>query len=140
MNVDSTQLSSAPERFFFISDIEATEFLDTLRRRAKMLRAELDERGAALLEKHAAEVEAFLFSWQDECVSVRDAAAATGYSEDHIRRQIRSGALANHGAKHKPRVRRGDLRPKRTRHVAAQDTTAYDVNADIRSLQIRRGE
>ena len=130
----------AAESYVFITTAEVHVFLSSWRERAGVLRSEGDERGATLIERRANEVEAWLRGKADAALTPRSASEATGYSEDHIRRQLSHGELRNVGGKGKPLVRRGDLRPKRPSTLVETNTDAYDVDADVRSLQIRRGE
>lgn len=65
--------------------------------------------GARLLSECINDVEALFSGDTEEELSLTQAAQYSGYSEDHIGRLIRSGALPNVGRKHRPRVRRADL-------------------------------
>jgi hypothetical protein len=126
-------------QYVFLSTGEIDELLAGWRARACALRDELDERGAALLERRAHELEAWFATKRSESVSVAEASDATGYSEDHLRRQLSSGELRNAGERGRPRLRRGDLRPKGGRRLARGKSASYDLGADARSLGIRRG-
>jgi hypothetical protein len=133
--------SGTPEdSYVFVTSAECDTFLSNWRGLAQTLRQEGDERGAALIDRRAAELDAWLHDQAGAAASVQTAAAATGYSEDHLRRQITRGEVPNVGVKHKPAIRRGDLRPKHARSLAPPGKQSYNANADIRLLQIRRGE
>jgi len=126
-------------QYLFITKEEVERFVADWRRLANTLRSEFDERGASLIEKRAQEVESWFSSMAEDEITIGVASQATGYSADHLRRTIGSGELANAGVRGKPRVRRGDLRPKRI-PIATKDRTKYDVTADVRALRVRRGE
>lgn len=64
-------------------------------------------------------------------LTLAEASMASGYSKDHLRHQIASGAIPNVGKKRRPRVRAGDLPRKLV------SRTAYDPNADAMQL-VRR--
>jgi len=130
----------ADDFYVYLMTSEVRDFLAALREDATTLRRHFDERGAALTEKFAAELETFLRSKADDAVSVADAARASGLSEDHLRRQLSAGVLSNVGVPGKPRIRRSELRPKRKKSLARNDADSYDVAADVRSLRVRRGE
>src|SRR6478609_4213440 len=125
--------------FLFLTEEEIGRFLTGWRELAATLREELDERGSALTEKRARELEEWLATKRGESVSIAEASDATGYSTDHLRRQLGTGELQNAGERGKPRVRRGDLRPKGGRRLAPAKGESYDPNADVRSLRNRRG-
>lgn len=72
----------------------------------------------------------------DRLLSLGEAAAASGYSVDHLGRLIRQGRIANAGRKGKPLVRLEDL-PRRVAELEATSITAYDPAADARSLRVR---
>jgi hypothetical protein len=124
----------------FLTTAEIRGFLDERRSEAATLRRNYDERGAALIERVLGEIDSFLQVKAEEPIAVGDAATATGFSADHLRRQVSSGELKNLGVPNKPAVRRGDLRPKRKKTLASEKTDSYDVGADVLALRIRRGE
>lgn len=51
----------------------------------------------------------------DDKLTIQQAADATGYSADSLRRHVREGTIPNAGEKHAPRIRRRDL-PRRPGH------------------------
>ena len=83
--------------FVFLTTGEIDELLTGWRQRAGILRDELDERGANIIEKRARELEEWFATKSNESVSVAEASDATGYSQDHLRRQLSSGELRNAG-------------------------------------------
>jgi hypothetical protein len=95
-----------------------------------------EESAAALLESCAGQLEAALRPTNDELLSLRDAAALSGYSVDHLGRLIREGRIPNCGRKGKPLVRSRDL-PRRIAAMDADGTQSYDAVADARSLLVR---
>ena len=64
---------------------------------------------ATLIDNMLSEVRSLLDSRQEEALTLTEASALSGYSQDHLGRLIRSGKLRNAGRPGAPRVRRGDL-------------------------------
>lgn len=69
----------------------------------------------------------------DRILTLREAAARTGYSVDHLARLIRQGKLSNAGRHKAPRIRVGDL-PQR-RQFARKRSSAYSVVTDAQALR-----
>lgn len=65
--------------------------------------------GAQLLDRVARELEEALATSEGAVVALNDAARISGYTADHLGRLVRNGQLVNHGTRHRPRVRLGDL-------------------------------
>jgi hypothetical protein len=101
------------------------------------LHAQVD--GAVLCREVLQDFAKVLAAETEELLTLRAAAALSGYSEDHLGRLIRTQAIANAGRPGAPRIRRGDL-PRRPVRVARGGAKAYDPDADARSLAIRRKE
>ena len=57
-------------------------------------------------------------------VSVGEAAKASGYSADHLRRALASGRLPNAGRKGKPAIRLEDL-PRKPGHIALPSAASH---------------
>lgn len=76
---------------------------------ASLFRRYRDNQQAEWLEDRAAELEAALRAQEDELVNLIEAALISGYSADHLGRQVRAGVLKNFGRPNAPKVRRGDL-------------------------------
>lgn len=74
------------------------------------LKAHVD--GATLIRQLLADLDAVARDENEDTLTLEDAARVTGYSADHLGRLIRDGKLRNHGRRHRPRVRRGDLPQK----------------------------
>lgn len=85
---------------------------------------------AAVLTRCAEQLERALRDADEEALDLRSAAAACGFSEDHLGRLVREGRLVNVGRKHAPRIRRGDL----PRRVADRREPGYDPRTDARDL------
>ena len=68
-----------------------------------------DDRVAGVIEMLASELRQALDSERESLLTLREAAAVSGYSADHLGRMVRRGRLLNRGRKHSPRVRQGDL-------------------------------
>lgn len=96
------------------------------RARATMLRQHGADASAMTLEAVAAELEASLRAADDAALTLADAARESGYSADHIRHLVSSGAIPNAGRKGSPRIRRQDLPAK----AGARRDAAYDPYAD----------
>jgi hypothetical protein len=112
------------------------------RTRATDLRRLAAAEGAArAFELAAEELQEWLTTWDNQLLNVADAAQAVGRHRDTVGNAVRSGRLTNHGTKHRPRVRRGELLhifPPSS--VAADGKPSYDPVADARSiLRTRRG-
>jgi hypothetical protein len=64
---------------------------------------------AQLLEICADELDAALRARGAELLNLEQAAAASGFSADHLGREVRAGRIPNYGRPRAPRVRRADL-------------------------------
>jgi multidrug efflux pump subunit AcrA (membrane-fusion protein) len=102
------------------------------RERAEILRKHGAEQAAKTVETLADELEASLRAADNVPLTLAQAAAESGYSEDHLARQIRERKIPNAGQRGAPRIRVADL-PRKSR-VAAITARAYDPTADARSL------
>jgi hypothetical protein len=88
--------------------------------------------GSRIIDEFLADMARVERDEQGTLVSLSDAAALSGYSVEHMGRLVRRGDLRNYGRKGAPRVRVGDLPPRK---VAAIRPRSYDVNADARTLK-----
>jgi hypothetical protein len=57
----------------------------------------------------ANELQAAIGARTSELLTVQEAAAESGYSEDHLGRLLREGTIPNAGEPYSPRIRRYDL-------------------------------
>lgn len=94
---------------------------------------------AATYRRVAEQLERGLRAWEDERLTIKDAAAESGYSAEHLRRLVRSGKLdvqRNAGRKSRVKVRRGDLpaKPSGRKEVAENQASTYDPEEDARSI------
>jgi hypothetical protein len=120
--------------------------LDDLRakwctRRDEFARFRASVDGATLCDELLADLDNVLLERNDEALTLRAAAALSGYTVDHLARLIRQGKLPNAGRRHAPRVSRSDL-PRKVRNDTAHRTTdSYNAAVDARSLagRLRRG-
>ncbi len=80
---------------------------------AETLERHEDARGATLCRRFAAELREAVRADQDRPLTVAEAALESGFSEDHLRREVASGRIPNAGRKGAPRIRRADLPLKR---------------------------
>lgn len=71
---------------------------------------------AEAFRRAAQELEDALAEQHLQVLSLQEAAAESGYSVDHLAREIREGRIPNAGRKGKPRIRRRDL-PRKPGHV-----------------------
>jgi hypothetical protein len=101
---------------------------------AELLRTNGAEQAARATEARADELEAALRLQDDSIITLAQAAAASGYSADHLSREVREGRLRNVGRKGAPRIRRADLPRKPAARLAAHRPALYDPVADARSL------
>src|ERR1700723_3498982 len=85
---------------------------------------------ATALDVCARELEAALQHQEDVPLTLGQAAVESGYSEDHLGRQVRQGKIPNAGRPNAPRIRRGHLPRKLLRKVAGPPSPAYDPVAD----------
>lgn len=90
------------------------ELVQRWRRDAVLLRQYRNQQLAELLEDRAAELEAALQAQNAELLTLTEAAAASGYSADHLGRLVRNGSIKNYGRPNSPKVQRGDLPRKLT--------------------------
>ena len=97
------------------------------RRRAAYLDDFGDPNTARLWHLAAAELDAALEAFDDQTLTLVEAAEVSSYTANHIGSLVRSGKLTNVGRPNAPRVRRADLpikkatspgRPKRRRETA----------------------
>ena len=115
--------------------------LTEIRSKAAELRSTFgDEERARAIEWAASLVEHALQEQADEPLTLAEASARSGYSQDHLARLIRQGRLPNAGRPHAPRIRASDL-PRRSRQrdlVVSKGPRAYDPVADARAIGNRR--
>jgi multidrug efflux pump subunit AcrA (membrane-fusion protein) len=116
--------------------------LDELRARWRARREEFARfhatiEGATLCDELLAEFDSALQALDDEVLTLRDAAAVSGYTADHLARLIRQGRLPNAGRRRAPLVRRRDIPIKATRPSRRTDAASYNPRSDARSL-VRR--
>lgn len=116
--------------------------LDVLRttwraRREEFARFRAIVDGATLCDALLADLEFTLAARDDEALTLRDAAALSGYTADHLARLIRQGRLPNAGRKRAPLVRRRDIPLKANGTSRQADADSYNVASDARSL-VRR--
>ena len=90
-------------------DLLPEQVAEFLRGEASVLRANFDERGAALKERDAQIIEAALRNAALQPLTLTQAADETGFHPDTLGRKIRRGEIANVGRENAPRIRRGDL-------------------------------
>lgn len=79
---------------------------------------------ADALESAAAELERRLDEWEEESLTIADAAEESGYSEDHLRELVRTGRLPDHrppGSEGRILIRRRDLPRKPPERRALHD-------------------
>lgn len=115
--------------------------LDELRtkwraRRDEFARFQAAVNGATLCDELLADLDSVLLKQADEVLTLRDAAAVSGYTVDHLARLIRQGKIPNAGRRQAPRVRRRDV-PLKANTSRPSDTDSYNARSDARSL-VRR--
>jgi len=100
-----------------------------------------DEERARAIEWAASLVERALQEHAEERLTLAEASARSGYSQDHLARLIREGRLPNAGRPHAPRIRAADLPTRRSRQsnvVVSKGPRVYDPVADARAIGSRR--
>lgn len=76
---------------------------------AGTLRAHAAEGAALAYEQAADELDAALRVQADELLTLEEASAESGFTVDHLSREVRSARIPNAGRKGAPRIRRADL-------------------------------
>jgi hypothetical protein len=94
--------------------------------------------GALLCEEFLLDVEALFAAEEDALLTLEEAAAASGYSVEHIARLIRQGKLPNAGRWHAPRLRARDLPRKPAAALEPPGPKVYDPDTDARALSDRQ--
>ncbi len=117
------------------------EFMGRWSRRAdelKRLAANVD--GQRLIAELLAEL-ALLFRDEDsQALTLREAAQESGYSPDHLGREVRAGRIPNVGRRNAPRIRRGDLPRKPGRLLSSQPENMFARRQIARSVVTSRNE
>jgi hypothetical protein len=103
------------------------------RERATLLRQHGALASATTLETVAAELEASLRAAADTALTLTDAARESGFSADHIRHLVSSGAIPNAGRKGSPRIRRQDIPVK----PGTRRDATYDAYSDATAVRAR---
>ncbi len=114
------------------------------RTEAEMLRRRGAPQQAEALKSCADELEAALREHEQATLTLKEAAAESGYSEEHLRRLVGSGSLPaqrNGGKRSHIRVRRSDLPRKPLRGAQGRKNGAerYNVDKDARDIANRLG-
>jgi hypothetical protein len=103
-----------------------------------------DDARARAIEWAATQFERAVENRADEQLTLAQASARSGYSQDHLARLIREGRLPNAGRHGSPRIRAGDLpvrpdsRHQNTEIVVSDPSRVYDPVADARAIGNRR--
>lgn len=122
-------------------DVDARGFSDLAEKwRGEAIRLrDLEAHGqAAALEMAATELKVAVAEWANTTLTIQEAAAESGYSEEHLRRLVRQGDLPaerNSGRGSRIHIRRGDLpikRPKDGRETPGG--VGYDPDEDARGI------
>lgn len=79
------------------------------RERAGTLRAHAAEGAALAYEVAADQLDAALRTQSDELLTLEEASAESGFTADHLGREVRSARIPNAGRRGAPRIRRSDL-------------------------------
>ena len=103
-----------------------------------------DDARARAIEWAAAQFERAVENHAHEKLTLAQASARSGYSQDHLARLIRERRLPNAGRRGSPRIRAGDLpvrpapRHQITEIVVSDRSQVYDPVADARAIGNRR--
>ena len=99
---------------------------------------------AATLRRAAEELEEDIRGWDEELLTVEEAAVESGYSSEHLRRLVRDGKLRvdrNKGTKSRIRVWRRDLpikqTPPSTNKRGTDSLATYNPEEDARDIAQR---
>ncbi|WP_373054306.1 helix-turn-helix domain-containing protein [Thioalkalivibrio sp.] len=112
------------------------QLIDLWKASAATLRQYGAEAQAAVLERCALELEQALREQRDELLTLDEAAEASGFSSEHLRRLVRTGTIPNAGRKGAPRIRRADL-PQKAKAGSKPVADDYDPDADAAALLAR---
>jgi len=104
------------------------------RHRASGLRRYGAEEQAITLLECAGELEQAWKLWQEEPLTLAEAAEESGYSPDHLGRRVREGKIPNAGEPGSPRIARADLPIKPKRRSGAVAETAPSSHTDNRQV------
>ncbi len=85
------------------------DLLDAWREKAKLLREHAHEPSARVYDICARQLEDALQAEEQHLLTLRQAAALSGYTEEHLGRLVRDGKIDNAGRRGAPRVRRSDV-------------------------------
>ena len=102
------------------------------REQAQMMRERGAPDQARLLEHVASELDEALGAGGDDLLTLKQAAAESGYSQDHLGSLVRKGRLENAGSPGAPRVRRSGLPTKDARKPGRPTSDAQKIAADFR--------
>jgi hypothetical protein len=103
------------------------DLVTTWRTRAEQLRPYASP-AARAFDEAATQLERELADAATETLTLRQAAEASGYSAEYLRRKVRSGEIANAGRAHAPRIRRMDL-PRKAAGLRRREPPLHLVGA-----------
>ena len=86
-----------------------------------------------LIAEFLSDVRGLTLADANRVLTLKSAAAESGYSTEHLARLIRDGRIRNAGRRYAPRVYAIDLPVRRT--FAAIASRSYDVDTDARTLR-----
>lgn len=86
--------------------------------------------GVAVCDELLEDIAAVIATSQNTVLTLRKAAEVSGYSEDHLGRQVLQGKIPNAGRKGSPRIKAGDL----PRRIVRNGPRLYDPITDARNL------
>jgi hypothetical protein len=117
-----------PENAIPRNPLDLPEFI---RREAEWLREWGDDSRPRALEKIAGVMEWVQAEWDNQPLTLQQAAEESGFSYSTIEKKVASEELENVGEKGKPRVRRGDLPKKGRQPSQASDVGEPDPVGDL---------
>lgn len=88
---------------------------------------------AKLITEFLSDVRRLTLADEKRVLTLKVAAAESGYSTEHLARLIREGRIRNAGRRYAPRVYAVDLPVRRT--FAQIGARSYDVDTDARTLR-----
>ena len=102
-------------------------------RASQLERYGADSQAITLLEC-AADLEQTWRLWQEEPLTLDEAAEASGYSAEHLGRLVREGKVRNAGRRGSPRIARADLPIKPKQREAPVAASASQGHTDARQI------
>jgi hypothetical protein len=99
--------------------------------RAAMMREYGAADQAVAIEACGAELHAAVSAWQEELLTLEQAAEESGYSYSTLQQKVAAGDILNRGTRGRPRVRRFDLPRKAPAPCAVLESGEPDLAGEV---------